>query len=74
MVEQLARPGHSLVAGQLNVLDHASIDTCVVEVIGRDGRLDVLVSNAGTSNEDQRPSDVDPDLCERVWRINVAGA
>lgn len=73
MVDRLGRPGRLLLTGQLDVLDQASIDACVADVLRHQGRLDVLVNNAGISDGDQRPADADPELCERVWRVNVAG-
>ena len=69
----MGRPDRLLLTGQLDVLDQASIDACVADVLRHQGRLDVLVNNAGISDGDQRPADADPELCERVWRVNVAG-
>lgn len=74
VVEQLAGPGRVLVAGRLDVLDQDSVHACAGEILAREGRLDVLVNNAGISDDEQRPSDPDPELCERVWRVNVGGA
>lgn len=74
VVDALSRPGQSLVAEQLDVTDQASVDACIAAVARREGRLDVLVNNAGTSDGEQRATEADPQLCEQVWQVNVAGA
>jgi NAD(P)-dependent dehydrogenase (short-subunit alcohol dehydrogenase family) len=74
VVSDLNQSDRLLTPAQLDVLDSASIRACVKDVLRGEHRLDVLVNNAGISDGDQRPSDADPELCERVWRVNVAGA
>lgn len=73
-VVRAAAEGERMVAAQLDVTDQASVDACVAEVLDREGRIDVLVNNAGISDGDQRPADADLDLARAVWAANVDGA
>jgi NAD(P)-dependent dehydrogenase (short-subunit alcohol dehydrogenase family) len=74
VVNDLDQPNRTLIPAQLDVLDPLSITASVGDVLHHQQRLDVLVNNAGISDGDQRPSDANPELCEQVWQVNVAGA
>ena len=69
-----ATEGDQMWGAQLDVTDQVSADACVAEVLDREGRLDVLVNNAGISDGAQRPADADLALGRAVWATNVEGA
>jgi len=66
--------GH-VVAHQLDVADEESIDRIASFVEGEIGRLDVLVNNAGVSNDDgQRGVDADLGRVREALEANLFGA
>lgn len=73
VAHDLANADRALVPAQLDVLDPANVRSCIRGVLDRERRIDVLVNNAGITDGNQHPADADPDLCERVWKVNVAG-
>jgi NAD(P)-dependent dehydrogenase (short-subunit alcohol dehydrogenase family) len=69
---EAAAAGVSVEVLQLDVNERASVEKAVAEVIGRAGRIDVLVNNAGIST--QGPiEDFDDDEIAAVFQTNVFG-
>ena len=57
---------------RLDVTDRPSITAAVATIAAANGRLDVLVNNAGVLTYDNA-IDFDPDTAERFWTINTLG-
>jgi NAD(P)-dependent dehydrogenase (short-subunit alcohol dehydrogenase family) len=64
--------GVSLEIVEMDVNDRASVDACVADVVGRAGRIDVLVNNAGLGIHGPI-EDVDDDEVLRIFDTNVFG-
>jgi NAD(P)-dependent dehydrogenase (short-subunit alcohol dehydrogenase family) len=76
--EQLAGAGVQTAIVALDVNDQASIDTAVAEIVRLNGRLDVLVNNAGISLDGSRATvagvlEVSPDIARQTYETNVLG-
>lgn len=61
----LAAPG--------SVTDQASIDALVARVMDEQGRLDIVVNNAGLLDDFEPVGDVSDDLWQQVFDVNVTG-
>jgi NAD(P)-dependent dehydrogenase (short-subunit alcohol dehydrogenase family) len=75
--EQAARElGANVSACRLDVTDQKSIESCIDEIQGRFGRLDVLVNNAGIAGGGWSTSatDVDLDEVRATLETNLFGA
>ena len=59
-------------AWQVDVTDEGATQALAAEVVGRDGRIDVLFNNAGIAGVGD-VVETDPDLFDRVMRVNVRG-
>jgi len=66
--------GGSALAVAVDVADASSVASSVATVIGATGRLDVLVNNAGIFPGEADLADSDPDVWDRVIRVNLTGA
>jgi NAD(P)-dependent dehydrogenase (short-subunit alcohol dehydrogenase family) len=63
-----------IVVVKLDVTDRKNVDTAVKEVsTAFDGRLDVLVNNAGYLSNFAGIPDTDPDEWWRDWEVNIKG-
>lgn len=74
--EELAREaaasiGTGAVACRCDVTDGAAVDVTVRDVIGKFGRLDIVVNNAGTTHDNKPMLDVTEDEYDRVFAVNV---
>jgi NAD(P)-dependent dehydrogenase (short-subunit alcohol dehydrogenase family) len=71
-----AELGDDVSACRLDVTDPESIETCIREIEERDGRLDVLVNNAGIEGGGWRTNatDVDLDEVRDTLETNLFGA
>jgi len=58
---------------QLDVTSDESVDAAVLEITGLEGRVDVLINNAGIAGDRTKPADVTAQDLERVYAINVFG-
>ncbi|TFD82762.1 SDR family oxidoreductase [Cryobacterium fucosi] len=59
---------------QLDVTDDASVTRAAAELERLEGKLDVLVNNAGIAGRDTPPADVTADQARAVFDTNVFGA
>lgn len=57
----------------LDVTDDNSVSNAVTTIQKQEGRLDVLVNNAGISGGFTKPRDITPEDMERVYNTNVFG-
>lgn len=58
---------------ELDVTSDESVDAAAADIRRRDGRLDVLINNAGISGGRINPADVTAEDFERVYATNVFG-
>lgn len=76
--QQLAGAGIQTAIVALDVTDAASIDTAIAEILRLNGRIDVLVNNAGISLDGSRATvagvlEVSPDIARQTYETNVLG-
>ena len=76
--QQLASANVQTAIVTLDVNDAASIDMAVAEIVRLNGRLDVLVNNAGISLDGSRAGvagvlEVSPDIARQTYETNVLG-
>ena len=64
--------GESAWAGRVDVTDQAQTEALAKAVVEREGRIDVLFNNAGIAGVGD-VIETDPDLFDRVMRVNVRG-
>jgi NAD(P)-dependent dehydrogenase (short-subunit alcohol dehydrogenase family) len=55
------------------VTSDESVNAAAADILRRDGRLDVLINNAGVSGGSAAPADVTAEDLERVFATNVFG-
>jgi NAD(P)-dependent dehydrogenase (short-subunit alcohol dehydrogenase family) len=58
---------------QLDVTDDASVDAAAAELTRREGKLDILVDNAGVGGNDVKADDLTADVLREVYDVNVFG-
>ena len=66
-----AELGEAAIAVACDVTKRADIDALVKATVGRWGRLDIVVNNAGWTHKNQPLLDVDEATFDRVYDINV---
>jgi NAD(P)-dependent dehydrogenase (short-subunit alcohol dehydrogenase family) len=69
---EIKRDGGQAWAWQVDVTDEPATQTFAAEVVGREGRVDVLFNNAGIAGVGD-VVETDPELFDRVMRVNVRG-
>jgi 3-oxoacyl-[acyl-carrier protein] reductase len=65
-------PADRLLTVETDVTDAAAVEQAVAQAVGRFGRIDVLVNNAGVLAEGAL-DEVDPDAWRRCFDVNVFG-
>jgi NAD(P)-dependent dehydrogenase (short-subunit alcohol dehydrogenase family) len=58
---------------EMDVTSDASVDAAAADILRRDGRLDVLINNAGIAGRGGKPADVTAEDLETVFATNVFG-
>ena len=71
-VSEIKSGGGHAWAWQVDVTDETKTETFAAEVVGREGRVDVLFNNAGIAGVGD-VVETEPDLFDRVMRVNVRG-
>jgi NAD(P)-dependent dehydrogenase (short-subunit alcohol dehydrogenase family) len=71
-VSDIERTGGRAWASQLDVTDAAGTTAFAADVVGREGRIDVLFNNAGIAGVGD-VMETEPELFDRVMRVNVRG-
>jgi len=69
---EIKHDGGQAWAWQVDVTDEPATQTFAAEVVGREGRVDVLFNNAGIAGVGD-VVETDPQLFDRVMRVNVRG-
>ncbi len=69
---RLEEKGATVMTVGVDVADRTSIDAMVAEVVGRFGRLDVMVANAGI-NVRKPPEDYAPEEWQKILDVNLNG-
>lgn len=74
--EAMARemPSDGVLAARLDVTNRASIDNLVEQVLGRYGRIDVLINNAGISPFAAPMRNTRAEGLKKLFEVNVIGA
>lgn len=75
-VDEIVQSGGTAFAVSCDLTDESQVDTAVAEVLGRTGRADVLVNNAGVfSTMERRPFwEIPVDEWDLMMRVNVRSA
>ncbi|MGD0238966.1 MAG: SDR family oxidoreductase [Streptosporangiaceae bacterium] len=71
--DSVAGGNGAVAAVRADVSDFDQVENVVKHAIGRFGRLDVLISNAGVPSPNGRIHNLAPEDWERAFRINVLG-
>ncbi|GLX66168.1 SDR family oxidoreductase [Paenibacillus glycanilyticus] len=58
---------------QLDVTDDDSVNAAAAEIINKEGRLDVLINNAGIAGGHLKPDEITAEETRRVYETNVFG-
>jgi Dehydrogenases with different specificities (related to short-chain alcohol dehydrogenases) len=58
---------------QLDVTDENSVNAAAAEIMTNEGRLDVLINNAGIAGGHSKPEELTADDTRRVYETNVFG-
>lgn len=70
----LEREGYTVATHRVDVTDHGAVAAAVGQVAGRFGRIDVLVTAAGTVGKTNiKTHEVEPDNFDFVFKVNVHG-
>ncbi len=76
LADALEGAGHLVERGASSVAevtDRAAVEAWVADIVGRRGRIDVLVNNAGIIDEEVPLTQSDPDRWWRTVEVNVLG-
>lgn len=66
--------GQRIQSVAVNISDRSAVEAAFAEVIGKWGRLDLLVNNAGMNNQSVPLEDITAEDWDRVVGVNLSGA
>jgi NAD(P)-dependent dehydrogenase (short-subunit alcohol dehydrogenase family) len=70
----LAAKGYAVGAAEVEVTDSAAVDAAAADVAAREGRIDVLVNNAGIARSEIAAEDMEDERWLNVIDVNLNGA
>lgn len=73
-VADLAAKGYAVFAEALDVTDSAAVDASAAAMLAREGRIDVLINNAGIARSETAAEDVADDHWLNVLDVNLNGS
>ena len=73
-VVELAAKGYAVFAEMLNVTDSAAVDTAADAMVAREGRIDILINNAGIARSETAAEDVADEHWLNVLDVNLNGS
>ena len=73
-VAELASKGYAVFAQMLNVTDSAAVDAAAAAMLAREGRIDILINNAGTARSETAAEDVADEHWLNVLDVNLNGS
>lgn len=72
-VAELVGAGHGVRAELVDISSEESVGALARGVLEREGRIDVLVNNAGINAAAMTLWDTPPEVFEKMWRVNLFG-
>jgi len=73
-VADLAAKGYAVLAEALDVTDSAAVDATAAAMLAREGRIDILINNAGIARSETAAEDVADELWLNVLDVNLNGS
>lgn len=73
-VAGLAAKGYAVVPAVLDVTDSAAVDAAADAMLARDGRIDILINNAGIARSETAAEDVADEHWLKVLDVNLNGS
>ncbi len=73
-VADLAAKGYAVLAEALDVTDSAAVDATAAAMLAREGRIDILINNAGIARSETAAEDVADDHWLNVLDVNLNGS
>lgn len=72
-VDELTGAGHDVRSELVDISSEDDVASLAERVLAGDGRIDVLVNNAGVNAEAMTLWETPPEIFEKMWRINLFG-
>ena len=73
-VADLAAKGYAIFATALDVTDSDAVDVAAAAMLGREGRIDILINNAGIARSETAAEDVADEHWLNVLDVNLNGS
>ena len=73
-VTDLASKGHAVFAEMLDVTDSLAVDAAAAAMLAREGRIDILINNAGIARSETAAEDVADEHWLNVLDVNLNGS
>jgi len=73
-VAELAAKGYAVFGETLDVTDSAAVDAAAAAMLARDGRIDILINNAGIARSETAAEDVADEHWLNVLDVNLNGS
>ena len=73
-VVELATKGYAIFAETLDVTDSAAVDAAAAVMLAREGRIDILINNAGIARSETAAEDVADEHWLNVLDVNLNGS